>query len=100
MSPLDALLLDPFPLETFVAYRTDGIAGSGTANDPWNAATKWGPSLVINSLIRSGLEATATFYPEPGVSLAEGNFVTISADTHDSQNWNETFYKISACLQR
>ena len=38
MSPLDTLLLDPAPFETFVAYRVDSIKGSGpgsgTLSDP------------------------------------------------------------------
>lgn len=36
MSLLDALLLDPYPFECFVAYRVDSIAGSGTIDDASN----------------------------------------------------------------
>ena len=39
MSLLDALLLDPYPLEIWIAYRTDGIKGSGTASDPYDGST-------------------------------------------------------------
>ena len=39
MSLLDALLLDPAPLEIWIAYRTDGIKGSGTASDPYDGST-------------------------------------------------------------
>ncbi len=59
---LVSLLLEPisFPLEHFVAYRNDSIKGSGTRNDPWNAATKWEAPLVLSSLTYGGLEATGT----------------------------------------
>ena len=39
MSLLDALLLDPAPLEIWIAYRTDGLKGSGTASDPYDGST-------------------------------------------------------------
>ena len=29
MSLLDALLLEPFPTNVWIAYRTDGVKGSG-----------------------------------------------------------------------
>jgi hypothetical protein len=35
MSLLDALLLDPAPFNVWIAYRTDGIKGAGTASDPY-----------------------------------------------------------------
>ena len=37
MSLLDALLLDPAPFHIWIAARTDGIKGSGTLNDPYDA---------------------------------------------------------------
>src|SRR6266850_3229000 len=39
MSLLDALLLDPYPLNVYIAARTDGIKGSGTINDPWDGSS-------------------------------------------------------------
>jgi len=40
MGPLyDALLLDPYPLKVWIAYRTDDINGSGTNSDPYRATT-------------------------------------------------------------
>lgn len=40
MSLLDALLLDPAPFEVWIAYRTDGLKGSGTASDPYDGSTQ------------------------------------------------------------
>src|SRR5262245_32018195 len=39
-SLLDALLLDPFPFEVWIAFRTDGIRGTGTASDPYDGSTQ------------------------------------------------------------
>jgi len=33
MALLDALLLDPYPFQIWIAKRTGGIKGSGTASD-------------------------------------------------------------------
>ena len=38
MSLLDALLLDPAPFNVWIAFRTDGIKGSGTASDPYDGS--------------------------------------------------------------
>lgn len=38
MSLIDALFLDPQPVDVFIAYRVDGVKGSGTRNDPWNGS--------------------------------------------------------------
>jgi len=34
----DALLLDPYPFETWIACRSDSTKGTGTLNDPPNGA--------------------------------------------------------------
>ena len=39
MSLTDALFLEPYPFEIWIAYRTDGIKGSGTLNDPFGATS-------------------------------------------------------------
>jgi len=39
MSLLDALLLDPYRINVWIAYRTDGVKGSGTQNDPYDGST-------------------------------------------------------------
>ena len=38
MSLIDAFLLDPAPFCVWIAYRQDGIKGSGTLNDPWDGS--------------------------------------------------------------
>jgi hypothetical protein len=40
MPLLDALLLDPAPFNVWIAYRTDGIKGSGTSGDPYDGSTR------------------------------------------------------------
>ena len=40
MSLLDALLLDPAPFNIWIAVRTDGIKGSGTASDPYDGSSQ------------------------------------------------------------
>lgn len=42
MSLLDGLLLDPYrdPREVWIAVRTDGVKGSGTQSDPYDASTQ------------------------------------------------------------
>ena len=89
MSLLDAMLLDPAPFECFVAYRTDGVAGSGTLNDPFNAATKWATALPITVLTNSGKVALATV---PGHTFVNGDMVTIAGvDAEGANEWNGTF---------
>ena len=43
MSLLDALLLESSRINVWIAYRTDGIKGSGTLSDPYDgsSATKF-----------------------------------------------------------
>ena len=40
MSLVDALLLDPYPFDVWIATRTDGVKGSGTSNDPFIGSTQ------------------------------------------------------------
>ena len=40
MSLVDALLLDPYPFDVWIATRNDGVKGSGTLNDPFNGNTQ------------------------------------------------------------
>jgi hypothetical protein len=74
----DALLLDPYTFESWIAYRSDGLKGSGTLNDPWNGAPKLGTAVQITVLENDGQEATAT---APGHALTNGDVVVISRVT-------------------
>ena len=60
MSLLDALLLDPYRINVWIAYRTDGVAGTGTQNDPYDGSTNFAAPFTISSLTNAVLEATAT----------------------------------------
>lgn len=50
MSLLDALLLDPYRINVWIAYRTDGVTGTGTQNDPWDASAATKFDAIMNSL--------------------------------------------------
>jgi hypothetical protein len=50
MSLVDALLLDPYRIITWIAYRTDGVNGSGTQNDPYDGSTATKFDAIMNSL--------------------------------------------------
>ena len=49
MSLLDALLLDPYRTNVWIAYRTDGVAGTGTQNDPYDGSTATKLETLLNS---------------------------------------------------
>jgi hypothetical protein len=40
MALSEALLLDPYRMDVYIAARTDGVAGSGTQNDPLDGSTQ------------------------------------------------------------
>ena len=92
MSLLDALLLDPAPFDTWVAYRQDGVKGSGTLNDPWNGSTGYAPPVTISSLVNNGGDLREAIATASGHSYIEGDVVTISGVTGQSAaQWNGTF---------
>jgi hypothetical protein len=49
MPLVDALFLDPYPAHKWLAVRSDGIAGTGTLNDPLNANTPDRFDKLMNS---------------------------------------------------
>jgi len=51
MSLLDALLLDPYKIDVWIAKRADGVKGTGTQNDPWDGSTATRLDTVLNSLV-------------------------------------------------
>lgn len=48
MGLTEALLLDPYRMDTWVAYRTDGITGSGTQSDPFDGSTQTKFDALMN----------------------------------------------------
>ena len=53
MSLIDALLLDPAPFEVWIAFRADGIKGSGTLNDPYDGSTTAQFDAIMNMIAKS-----------------------------------------------
>jgi hypothetical protein len=87
---IDALLLDPYPFEVWVAYRTDGIKGTGTLNDPFDGSPKLDTARSVALLSNSGQEATATMSSAHG--YGNGDVVNISGVTGaGADRWNGTF---------
>lgn len=77
MSLIDALLLDPYPFELYLANRTDGNAGSGTLNDPYRANT----AAEFDAILSSLQEPTV-------VHLGAGTFYTNGySDANPSAGW-------------
>lgn len=65
MSLSNALLLDPYPFNKYLAIRSDQLAGTGTLSDPLNANT----STTFDTLMSSFPESTR-------VHLGPGTFET------------------------
>jgi hypothetical protein len=88
MSLLDALLLDPYRINVWIAYRTDGVKGTGTQADPWDGSTNHAAPLTLSGLTNSGLEATATTSAPHG--YVNNDIVTIDVQTNPA-GWSGTF---------
>src|SRR2546425_378167 len=91
MSLLDSLLvLDPPKLDVWIAVRTDGIKGSGTEADPYNATPTQAVAISVTSLTNAGREATATTAVDHG--YLDGDVVTIGGVTGaGAAQFNGTF---------
>ncbi|HEV2209969.1 MAG TPA: hypothetical protein VG167_14405 [Verrucomicrobiae bacterium] len=50
MSLMDAFLLDPLPVDVWLALRTDGAVGSGTQDDPFDGSTVSIPGPTVSSI--------------------------------------------------
>jgi hypothetical protein len=50
MSLLEALLLDSYRMNLWVAYRTDGVASSGTQSDPFDGSTQTKFDALMNAM--------------------------------------------------
>src|SRR5213082_2905399 len=87
MSLLDALLLDPYRTNVWIAYRTDGVAGTGTQNDPYDGSTNFAAAKSV-TLTNVGLVATATTVAPHGYSSNQP--VTIDVQTNPV-GWSGTF---------
>jgi len=81
MGLLEALLLDSYRMDVWVAYRTDGVAGSGTQSDPFDGSTQAkfdalmnAMPILVSSLTYSGTTATVTAINH---GFANGNSVVM-----------------------
>ena len=92
MSLLDALFLDPAPFDTWVAYRQDGIKGSGTLNDPWNGSTAYALAVTISTLVNNGGDTREAIATATGHAYVNGDVVTITGVTGlGAARWNGSF---------
>ena len=76
MSLLDALLLDPYRINVWIAKRTDGVAGTGTQNDPYDGSTAAKLDVLLNSLA-----SKSRVHLGPGTFQTQGYFDGIAAGT-------------------
>ncbi|HEV2392535.1 MAG TPA: hypothetical protein VG146_09250 [Verrucomicrobiae bacterium] len=67
MSFVEALLLDPYRMDLWVAMRTDGVAGTGTQNDPFDGSTQ-----AKFDAIMSGVAANTCIHLGPGMFQTNG----------------------------
>jgi len=82
MSLLDALLLDPAPFNVWIAYRTDGLKGSGlTPNDPRDGSTQ--------ARFDEAMGDAANLFPNQKVAihLGPGTFTTAGYVEGASNPW-------------
>ena len=68
MSLLDALLLDPYGFDYFIAFRGDSVGGTGTINDPWDGSS----TGKFDKIMRDNIPANARIHIGPGVFLTKG----------------------------
>src|SRR2546426_10415872 len=67
MGLTDALLLDPYPFEIWIAQRSDGQKGTGTLNDPFDGST-----AAKFDAIMSGLPGPTCVHLGPGTFQTNG----------------------------
>jgi hypothetical protein len=73
MSLLDALLLDPYRINIWIAYRSDSVKGSGSQNDPYDGST----AAKLDALL-SGLDENTCVHLGPGTFETAGYYDGLS----------------------
>ncbi|MBI3867462.1 MAG: hypothetical protein HY299_02940 [Verrucomicrobia bacterium] len=83
MSLTDALLLDPAPLEIYIAIRSDNAKGSGTQDDPWNGGLRNSPvySVTAVSITSVANGYTVTITPSPTQPFQTNDIIQMSSFT-------------------
>lgn len=72
MSLLDTFLFDPYPLQVYIAYRKDGVGGSGTIEDPWDGSS----AAKFDSILSTKVPATGNVTVNLGPAPAAEPFLT------------------------
>ena len=90
MSLIDALFLDSAPLNIWLAWRTDGVKGSGTHSDPYDASTKLAAADAASlSQANSNDLREITISISDAHLYSDGDLVLVSGD--DSALYNGAF---------
>jgi hypothetical protein len=77
-------------MDVYIANRTDGVAGSGTQNDPYDGSFRNTTIFSVSSITSSGTTATATTTANHG--FQNGQLVLILGATGiDGVSYNGTF---------
>lgn len=90
MSLFDSLILDPAKLDVWITPRTDGVAGAGTEEDPYDATPRQAANVSVTSIPFNGQEATVNTAASHGYS--DKDVITISGVTGaGAAQFNGTF---------
>jgi hypothetical protein len=72
MPLLDALLLDPYRMNVWIAARNDGVAGTGTHNDPYDGSTATKFDGVMNMIVTNYAGIKTCVHLGPGTFQTGG----------------------------
>jgi hypothetical protein len=95
---MDALLLEPHPLDVWLAVRTDGVKGSGTQSDPYDGSTRPYPAFVISGLTKFKYQENPPIWTAIATTAANhgfttGDWVTVSGvDVDPTTKPNDVYY--------
>lgn len=92
MSLSEALLLDPYKLDVWIAARTDGVKGSGTQSDPWDGSTRSNPAVPVQSLTKGVSDPQEITASASNHGFAEGDQLTILGVALGSANRADVYY--------
>jgi hypothetical protein len=116
MSLLDALLLDPVRVNVWIAIRTDGAAGSGTHNDPYdgglgkfdtvmatlslspNISVHLGPGTFVTNGFYEGMQQNVSWQPSPGMRIVGSGIDVTTLKLADGLAAGRHYYAIGHAL--
>ena len=95
MALIDAFFQEATGFNIWIAVRTDSVAGSGTAQDPFNGATQVGAPILITLSLGGATPLNREAVVNTGAirhGFQNGDLVVISGVTgDDAPLWNGTF---------